>query len=55
MTSKEAAKKALEALGKEELLFSHHQNVYARPEAYARLAEFFEEYARNKSNDVGSR
>lgn len=41
----EKAEEALRALGKEDLLFCHHQEVMARPGAYERLAEFFEEYA----------
>lgn len=40
-----AAEDALRALGKEELLFVHHGDVYVRPDAYARLATFFEAYA----------
>jgi len=39
------AEEALRALGKEDLLFTHHGDVHARPDAYERLAEFFELYA----------
>jgi len=45
-TAKDAAKKALLALGKEDLLYAHHGVVHARPKAYDRLGELFEEYAR---------
>lgn len=50
--AKKAAEKALHALGKEELLYAHHMGVHARPGAYARLAEFFEEYARKNAPDT---
>jgi hypothetical protein len=39
------AQLALRSLGKEDLIFSHHGGVQARPEAYKRLASFFEQYA----------
>ena len=39
------AQLALRSLGKEDLIFSHHGGVQARPEAYKRLAAFFEQYA----------
>lgn len=42
--AEQMAHDALHALGKEDLLFTHHGNVLARPEAYPRLADFFEKY-----------
>lgn len=45
MSALKQAKRALQALGKEDLIFSHHGGVQARPEAYVRLAAFFEAYA----------
>jgi hypothetical protein len=39
------SKEALEALGKEDLLYAHHGAVFARPpDAYERLADFFEKF-----------
>lgn len=43
--AKKLASEALRALGKEDLLYAHHGTVYARNEAYEKLAEFFERYA----------
>jgi len=37
--SPEACKEILEALGKEDLLYSHHANVHVRHFAYERMAE----------------
>lgn len=39
----EQAESMLKTLGKEDLLFSHHGEVLARPRAYARLAELIDE------------
>lgn len=52
--ARKMAEKALRALGKEDLLYPHHGNVCARAEAYDRLAEFFEEYARTVPADPQS-
>lgn len=50
-----AATKALEKLGKEDLLFCHHGTVIARlnssPTAYQRLADLFQEYATAYAHD----
>jgi hypothetical protein len=40
----EFAKDALRTLGKEELLFTYHSDVIARPAAYVRLAELIQEF-----------
>lgn len=44
MRAEAIAKEALRTLGKEDLLFTHHADVHARPGAYLRLAEFFVKY-----------
>ena len=51
--AREKAEEALKALGKEDLLFPHHGDVHARPEAYERLAEFFEAYADERTFEGG--
>jgi 8-oxo-dGTP diphosphatase len=43
------AREALAILAQEDLIFSHHTIVYARPGAYSRLAEFFEQYAETRA------
>lgn len=48
--AKKLAMKALRALGKEDLLYAHHGEIYARGEAYEKLAEFFERYATETEN-----
>ena len=40
--TKEQAKEILHTLGNEDLLFTHHGNVMARPDAYERLVELLE-------------
>ena len=49
------AEVALRTLGKEGLLFSHHGEVMARPEAYERLSELFNEaeFAKIEANAIG--
>jgi 8-oxo-dGTP pyrophosphatase MutT (NUDIX family) len=39
------AKEALETLDREGLIYTHHSAICARPEAFPRLAEFFERYS----------
>lgn len=53
MSARDMAEKALRALGKEDLLYPHHGDVHARPAAYDRLAEFFEEFARSRAPETG--
>jgi hypothetical protein len=43
------AKEALRTLGEEDLLYAHAGGVFAREDAYKRLAEFFERYGREAS------
>jgi 8-oxo-dGTP pyrophosphatase MutT (NUDIX family) len=43
------AKEALEALDREGLIYSHHAVICARPDAFSRLAEFFEQYKKESS------
>lgn len=40
-----AATEILNNLGDQDLLYAHHGNVYARPEAYKVLGDFMEKYA----------
>lgn len=51
-TAREVAEKALRALGKEDLLYTHHTDVHARAGAYVRLAEFIEEYAEIRMSEL---
>ena len=45
-SAKAMAERALRALAKEDLLFSHHHVINARPGAYERLAGFFNDYVK---------
>lgn len=55
IAAKKFAEKALRALANEDLIYSHHGILNARPKAYERLAEFFEEYARDRSSQDRSK
>jgi hypothetical protein len=48
----EQAEEILKTLGKEDLLFCHHGEVMARPEAYKRAALLIEQTINRKPDDA---